>query len=120
MAQAEIPFTFESGTAHMPAGEYQVIRASDHLILLRGPSNAGDYVLVNDTESSKAPTKGKLVFHRYGDKYYLREIWTAGNSHGLECPKSRAEKQTQKESLIAQNQSAPSTVEVAFEVAPQR
>ena len=75
---------------------------------------------MNDKTSATAPTKGKLVFHRYGDKYYLREIWTAESSHGLECPKSRAEKVSQSESLNAQNQSAPSTVELAFEVAPQR
>jgi hypothetical protein len=75
---------------------------------------------VNDKTSNTAPTKGKLVFHRYGDKYYLREIWTAQNSNGFECPKSRAEKVSQSESLTAQNPSAPTTVELAFEVAPQR
>jgi len=120
LALANIPFTFQTGNAHMPAGEYKVIRESDHLILLRGPANKADFIVMNDKTSATAPTKGKLVFHRYGDKYYLREIWTAESSHGLECPKSRAEKVSQSESLNAQNQSAPSTVELAFEVAPQR
>ena len=92
VAQANIPFTFQSGSAHMPAGEYRVMRTSDHLILLQGPSHTADFVLVNDTASTTAPTKGKLVFRRYGDKYFLREIWTAGSTHGFECPKSRAEK----------------------------
>lgn len=119
VAQANIPFAFQSGNQHMPAGEYRITR-DDHLILLRGPSNAADYVLMNETVSVKAPSKGKIVFDRYGDKYFLREIWTAGKSDGLECPKSRAEKETQRANLNAQNQSAPSTVELAFEVAPQR
>jgi hypothetical protein len=120
LALADIPFTFQSGNAHMPAGEYKVIRAGDHLILLRGPSKAADYVMVHDAVSTTAPTKGKIVFHRYGDKYFLSEIWTAGSSDGLQCSKSRAEKESQRETLNAQNQSAPSTVELAFEVAPQR
>jgi hypothetical protein len=120
VALADIPFTFQSGNAHMPAGEYKVIRTSDHLILLRGPANTTDFVIVNDTASLTAPTKGKLVFHRYGDKYFLREIWTEGSTNGLQCPKSRAEKESQRETLNAQNQSAPSTIELAFEVAPQR
>jgi hypothetical protein len=119
VAEANIPFAFQSGNQHMPAGQYRITR-DDHLILLRGPANVADYVLVNTAASATAPSKGKIVFHRYGDKYFLREIWTAGNSDGLECPKSRAEKETQKGTLNAQNQSAPSTVELALEVAPQR
>ncbi len=30
----------------------------------------------------KAQKTTKLVFHRYGDQYFLAQIWTAGNDRG--------------------------------------
>jgi hypothetical protein len=35
--------------------------------------------------------KTKLVFHRYGDRYFLAQVWTAGSDQGRELPKSRRE-----------------------------
>jgi hypothetical protein len=55
------------------------------------------------------------VFDHYGDKYYLRQIWTAGSTVGAECRKSRAE----KESQLAKNAQAPSTVELALNTVPK-
>jgi len=118
MAEVNIPFAFQTATNHtLPAGQYRVVRESDHLILLRGPAKAAAFVTMNDAITLRAPNHGKLVFDHSGDKYYLRQIWTAGSSTGLECPKSRAE----KESLLAQNKQAPETTELAFNTpAPTR
>ena len=62
-----------------------------------------------------ASNHGTIVFDRSGDKYFLRQIWTAGSTDGLECPKSRAE----KESLQANNKQAPNLTELAFNSVPQ-
>jgi hypothetical protein len=110
MAEVNIPFAFQATNHILPAGQYRVVRESDHMILLRGPVNAAAFVLMHDTSTPRASKQGKLVFDRYGDRYYLRQIWTAGSNDGLECPKSRAE----KESLQAQNKQAPETTELAF------
>lgn len=112
MAEVNIPFAFTATNHILPAGQYRVERESDHLILLRGPVDAA-FVLMHDTSTARASKQGKLVFDHYGDKYYLRQIWTAGSSDGLECPKSRAE----KESLQARNKQAPETTELAFNTA---
>ncbi len=113
MAEVNIPFAFTATNHILPAGQYRVVQESDHMILLRGPVNAAAFVLMHDTSTVRAPKQGKLVFDRYGDKYYLRQIWTAGSTDGLECPKSRAE----KESLQAKNKQAPETTELAFNTA---
>jgi hypothetical protein len=39
---------------------------------------------------------GSLVFHRYGDEYFLSEIWPAGSSTGRGLPKSRAERELKR------------------------
>jgi hypothetical protein len=55
-----------------------------------------------------AADHGYLVFDRYGDKYFLRQIWTAGNTAGLECPKTRVERETQE----ANNKQRPGLTEL--------
>ena len=43
-------------------------------------------------------SKSTLVFHRYGDEYFLSEVWPAGAATGREFPKSRAERELVTES----------------------
>ena len=114
IAKVTIPFDFQTGKQTLPAGTYRVERESPNLIKLEGPGKAGGYVLMHDAIKTKAPAQGMLSFDRTGGKYYLRQIWTAGNPTGLECAKSRAE----KAALVATNNEAASTVELAFNTAP--
>jgi hypothetical protein len=48
-------------------------------------------ILTNAVQTSIEPSQGKLVFHRYGDEYFLSQIWQAGVNAGRELPKSRRE-----------------------------
>ena len=115
LAKVNIPFAFQMGTQTLPAGMYRIDRESGHLVLLRGPGQAAGFVDMHDAIRFRAAAHGTIVFDRYGDKYYLHQIWTAGSTDGLECPKSRAE----KESLQATNKQAPDSTEVAFNSVPQ-
>jgi hypothetical protein len=113
--QVNIPFSFQSGGQQMPAGVYRIGREPNGIVLLQGPANASEYVLMHSTTNNRTPVHGKIVFDRYGDKYFLRQIWTAGDNEGLECPKSRAEKET----LQAQNKQAKNSVELALNSSQQ-
>jgi hypothetical protein len=116
LAEVTIPFTFQTDHRTFAAGTYRIARESDHVVLLRGPGNSYGLILMNDAVNVHPSARGELVFDRYGDKYFLRQIWTAGTSIGLECPKSRAEKQA----LVAENKQAPDSTEVAFNTVPSR
>jgi hypothetical protein len=94
LAEVNIPFDFQTPSQSLPAGHYQVDVESNHLILLRGNGSAQGFVVTSDVTNRGTPAHGTMVFARYGDKYYLRQIWTAGDPVGIECPKSRAEKKT--------------------------
>lgn len=118
-AEVNIPFAFQTTTHSLPAGKYRIVQESKNVIWLQG-SSTGAFAVTYDAVASKAPTHGTVVFHRYGDKYYLHEIWTAGNVVGLECPKSRAEKESRSQSQLAKNAEAPSSVELALNYVPQR
>jgi hypothetical protein len=116
LAEVTIPFTFQTDHQTFAAGTYRIALESDHMVLLRGPGNSYGFILMNDAVNIHPSDHGKLVFDRYGNKYFLRQIWTAGTSAGLECPKSRAEKET----LQATNNQAPDSTEVAFNTVPSR
>jgi hypothetical protein len=115
LAEVNIPFNFQTANRTLPAGMYRIDREFGHVILLRGPGQAASFVEMHNAVKSHAADHGTVVFDRYGDKYYLRQIWTAGSTDGLECPKSRAE----KESLQAKNKQAPSSTELAFNSVPK-
>jgi hypothetical protein len=100
----------------MPAGTYDINVLAGSEVLLRGPGNKGGFVVMNATESLQVPSTSKIVFDRYGNKYFLHQIWTEGNRQGRECVKSRAE----KEILLSQNNQAPTLVVIALNAAPQR
>jgi hypothetical protein len=112
-----IPFAFQAGSNHMPAGVYQ-ITLQDHVMLLqdRDPGKyAAGFLMVTPSEDGTIQTKGRLVFHRYGDKYFLREIWEANSKHGITCSSSSEE----KEIRLAQNHQAVPQTQVAVNVEPE-
>ena len=45
----------------------------------------------NPCERAEADQNEPGWFHRYGDQYFLAQIWTAGNDMGNELPKSGRE-----------------------------
>jgi hypothetical protein len=116
IAKVDIPFAFQTETQTLPAGTYRIDRESQHLIRLEGPGQTSGFVLMHDATKTKASDHGTLVFDRYGDKYFLRQIWTSGNPDGLECSKSHAE----KVALVAQSKQTATSVELAFNAAPQK
>ena len=114
--KATIPFDFQAGSQRMPAGQYEIDKLSGAVILLRGPAeHTSEFLIVHAAQANRAPNHSSLVFTRYGNRYFLHEIWTAGNTNGQQCPKTRAE----KEASVAMNAPAPTQVELALN-SPQR
>ena len=91
---ATIPFEFRIGAHQMPAGDYLVSHTSGVLTLRResGKYNAAN-VLVFGTRKGSNGTSSKLVFNRYGEDYFLANVWQAGEPTGLEVPKGKIEKE---------------------------
>jgi hypothetical protein len=106
--RVNVPFAFHNGSQRMPAGVYAVKIESTHLILLRGDSKSG-YVNTNP-QIGKPAAKGKLVFERYGDQYFLREVWAANSETGQKCVKSKLEREVE----IAQSKAAQPSAELAL------
>ena len=113
---ASIPFDFIVRGRTLPAGEYEVRRINDEPIdlLIRNVGNKHDKAIF-DTESvyvRTTPSKNVLLFHRYGNSYFLSEVLTDGEQTGRELTPSRAERQLRRE--LAKNQIEPETVAIAL------
>jgi hypothetical protein len=51
----------------------------------------------NAAQTQKPTDKTKLVFNRYGDRYFLSQIWMNGATLGHQLPKSSREKEIAKD-----------------------
>ena len=101
---ADIPFVFTAGKMTLPAGEYRVEKLADDsaALLIQRTDGSAAMAVITFTASSNAPqAKSKLVFHRYADRYFLSQIWVAGNTRGRQLQKSPQEKE--QTSLLARN-----------------
>ena len=104
--QINIPFEFSAGKTTLKAGVYTVKRMSGNLVTLRNVDNQSSVILnapVN-LSSTKVDATEKLVFNKYGDRYFLAQIWLTVDS-GRELLK---EKKTEK----------PERIEIALRVSP--
>jgi hypothetical protein len=94
---ASIPFAFNVGDKSFPAGDYRVRRlnpASDRVALeiKSADGHFGKITLTSFVHSGKASEQARLVFTRYGEQYFLAQVWTQAQSEGLALPTSRSER----------------------------
>lgn len=96
---ADIPFDFKAGDKELPAGRYQVSQSTGgEAVTVRGVENSISVVKMTNHLVQLDPAKtSKLVFNRYGNQYFLSEVWIAGRSTGQEIRKTNAEKAIQRE-----------------------
>jgi hypothetical protein len=97
----DIPFDFTVSGQKLPAGKYLVGRAheasGDSVLQVRstdGHSTANRFSIPVATLRTK--NRAELIFHRYGDQYFLSEVWPAGGGTGRAFLKTHAERDLQR------------------------
>jgi hypothetical protein len=88
--RCKVPFSFTVHKATLPPGEYLISSSGNGALLVRG-FRSGAVALTNRLQSGKE-VDPKMVFHRYGDRYILREVWM-GVGVGRELPQPRLEEE---------------------------
>ena len=96
VAKVNLPFGFVVNKATLPAGAYTVDvvsnTSSTRILALRSrDARIGMLPMGNNATSTKPSENSRLVFHRYGDQYFLSQIWIAGEASGHEFPISSRE-----------------------------
>lgn len=108
-----VPFEFTAGNVQLPAGEYEVTAVGPWggptISVHNVNSNAGTLVLSTSCQSQKPTANAKLVFYRYGQQYFLAEVWNRHSSVGNQI--QIHSRQTE----LAKNQSKDEVVLIASE-----
>lgn len=99
--KADIPFDFVVGDKTLAAGEYlvgQISASSEAGILIRSSDGSHRALRLTNAVSARTPKqKNVLTFRRYGNKYFLAQIWLSGSVAGREVIKSKTERSTERE-----------------------
>jgi hypothetical protein len=95
-----IPFNFSVGEKAFPAGKYVIGRVwkdKDSVWVIQRKDNVGKAMLLTrPVRANETQQETRLVFHRYGDLYFLSTIWTAGDTTGREIQMSDRERSLDK------------------------
>jgi hypothetical protein len=89
---ARVPFEFAVGDTNLPRDTYHLSRMNEHpeMLLLRG-DRTGAFVRTIEERVPRDGATPSLLFHRYGDRYFLREIRWEGTAR-LDLPETKAER----------------------------
>lgn len=80
--KANVPFDFAIAQQNFPAGEYTITVTG--MVLQLGPADGSRSVLVPKfTAGYKNNVTPRLLFHRYGTRNFLSQVWTTSTVHEL-------------------------------------
>ena len=111
-AEVSIPFDFSAGKASLKAGTYIISRSSDKVLKIRDAKEKRT-ILVNAplTIGSRDFQGGeRLVFNRYGNDYFLTQVWLTADE-GRQLFPSKAE--TTAAGELVKRDVKPERVEIA-------
>jgi uncharacterized protein (DUF58 family) len=95
---ASIPFEFVVGDRTLPAGEYNLRPATsgDEALMVQNAENGNAIVRLTEPALESKKKQARLVFHRYGQSYFLAEVWKA-EGLGRRLAKSKQERGVERE-----------------------
>jgi hypothetical protein len=100
--KAVIPFNFTVNGSYVPAGTYTISSfPTDHHILEIRESSNSVHIMSVAIDGSRKGKDNVLVFHKYGDQYFLSEIRSENASMELAFPTSKAEQRAKSQTLEA-------------------
>jgi len=100
---ADIPFAFVVAGRTLPSGHYIINRLNETLGI-HDRQNQNVFVPTHSAQRPARDNSSKMVFHRYGDTYFVEEVWVGDTSIGralFPSPAERKLKDSGMESEIA-------------------
>jgi hypothetical protein len=91
-ARFTVPFDFTVGNQVLPAGTYQVNYASETAILIRSKGERPLAALTTIHTADPSTSDNVVVFTRYGNQYFLNEVFCGAVSMHVALPASKPEK----------------------------
>lgn len=101
LIKAAIPFDFTIGDETFSEGEYSIARLNRQkpsILVLQGIKNNKRIIFLTQKKVAKNAFKNpRLVFSKFGDSYFLSEIWTIGTKNGRKLINKQLEKNSEQD-----------------------
>lgn len=122
---ADVPFEFSVGYKTMPVGEYsvQIVASAGNALLIQNVDAKTSALRLSEaTDRLKNSSQARLVFHRYGERYFLAEVWNGADITGRQLLKSLEERAIEGElaSIASTSDESHTTYEIVEVVAKLR
>jgi hypothetical protein len=110
---ADVPFEFTVGNKTFSPGKYTISRGTNtQTLVIRDSENEESAVFLVQNAAPRRDAKAMFVFNRYGNQYFLSQVWD-GSDSGSVLSKSKAERKADKKrDDITQNSIQPQTVNI--------
>ena len=98
IARAQVAFDFTAGDTVLPPGEYTIVAgaadvAPELLILRHVKGSVHEVAIEKQLEPRGNIKQARLVFLRYGARYFLSEVWLDASEPGCQMCKGSQEKE---------------------------
>ena len=82
LMKVNVPFAFAVEDHSLPAGEYLVLTVTPERSIRIVSADGKHSAIVNTLPNyAKSPSaRSRLVFHKYGNEYFLAQVWTGGQN----------------------------------------
>jgi hypothetical protein len=82
LMKVNVPFAFTVDNQTLPAGQYYVVSVTPERAIRLSSADGKHSATVNDLPNyaSMPSANSRLVFHRYGNEYFLAQVWTKGDN----------------------------------------
>ena len=98
LVKATVPFSFTVGNQTLPSGNYTIsssVASPNVLVIHNWDKKIGIMSLGRRDDNPRGDNT--LVFHKYGNQYFLSDIRTAGSSMNMHLDTTKAEKRAKAE-----------------------
>jgi hypothetical protein len=75
--KSDVPFAFVSGNSTIRAGQYSMEIRQGQVRFFDGNRHQVQGLLASTVECNSKSEQPRLVFHRYGETYFLSQIWSS-------------------------------------------
>jgi len=113
-SNAQVGFDFSLDQKEMPAGAYEISSLSNSVLAVRNLDTREARLVIEPMHVQASQAAGiphaKLVFRKYGDQYFLAQVWNGQSNIGIAFPECKREKELQS----ASNSHQPELVVLAM------
>jgi hypothetical protein len=103
--RTNIPFNFAVGNKVLPAGHYTILPVRDDQIEIQSEDGKTTVLSAAYPHTDPLLRNAVLVFNRYGDEYFLRQVDAGAASVNQNLPVSKSEDRARHNEHLALNQS---------------